>query len=339
MAVTLTNAVPAVRSLIDEPVPQFWQNTELEQWLNEGCANIQREVECFQKGPTAVTATANIQNYLCPEDAIMGTCCSTFASSTLPYFDGIFQFDQPLYTEDYGSFSAGSIDHVTNVEPGTAIGTPVTLAADVTIQQVTLEINAPWVGSPNNYELDIWDDNYDGGPIITIPFTLPTNPPLAVGAVLGDTSFAASGVGFLLTFTVTHVEVLGAVSTGDNVVLRGGPATGKGYVIRTVNGVGVFAYQPNVGDVIVAYGEFDGGTAIGVVCVFGNADPAGFTLTQAVSPPLTPSGSILTCYIRATGSGGVPVEWSSVLVTLGQAVSWAFDGTVPAGTYCVYRSL
>ena len=70
MAVTLTNAVSEVRSLIDEPVAQFWSDSELEGWLNEGCANIQREVECFQKGPTTVSATANVQNYLCPPDLL-----------------------------------------------------------------------------------------------------------------------------------------------------------------------------------------------------------------------------------------------------------------------------
>jgi hypothetical protein len=280
------------------------------------------------------------KNYLCPEDAIMGTCSSTFSFTTTPYFDGIFQFDQPLYTEDYANFSAGSVDAVTHVAPGTAIGAPFTLGSTVSIQQLTLEINALRAGSPNTYALEIWDDGYNSGPVITVDFTLPNFFPPGVGAVLGGTSFAASGVGFLLTFTVTSVEQVGAVSAGDNVVLRSGAAAGKGYAVRTVNGVAVVGYQPNAGDVIVAYGEFNGGTASDVVCVFGDYNPAGFTLTQAVTPAgPTNSGSTLTCYIRSTGTGIVPVEWTSVLVTLGQAVSWAFDETVPAGTYFVYKDM
>ena len=45
MAATLTEALSNVRSLIDEPVAQFWSDAELTEWINQGCAEIQREVE------------------------------------------------------------------------------------------------------------------------------------------------------------------------------------------------------------------------------------------------------------------------------------------------------
>ena len=70
MAVTQTAALAAVRSIIDEPVAQFWTDVELEAWINEACAVTQREVECFQKGPVAVSTTAAVQTYLLPSDVL-----------------------------------------------------------------------------------------------------------------------------------------------------------------------------------------------------------------------------------------------------------------------------
>ena len=70
MAVLLGIATQAVRSLIDEPVPQFWSDVELENWINEACAVTQREVECFQRGPVTISTTVAVQNYLMPSDVL-----------------------------------------------------------------------------------------------------------------------------------------------------------------------------------------------------------------------------------------------------------------------------
>ncbi len=70
MAVDLTQATANVRSLIDEPVAQFWTDAEIQGWINEACAVTQREVEWAQKGPVAITATAAQQVYLLPSDVL-----------------------------------------------------------------------------------------------------------------------------------------------------------------------------------------------------------------------------------------------------------------------------
>ena len=70
MAATLTQGIAEVRSLIDEPVPQFWSNAELTSWINAACSEIQRTVEWAQKGPTPVAAVAAQQMYLCPPDLL-----------------------------------------------------------------------------------------------------------------------------------------------------------------------------------------------------------------------------------------------------------------------------
>ena len=70
MSADLTVALSNVRSLIDEPVAQFWSDAELTEWINQGCQEIQREVEWAQKGPTTITTTAAQQTYLCPADLL-----------------------------------------------------------------------------------------------------------------------------------------------------------------------------------------------------------------------------------------------------------------------------
>ena len=69
MSADLTVALSNVRSLIDEPVAQFWSDTELTNWINQGCQEIQREVEWAQKQGT-VAATAGVQMYNAPQDLL-----------------------------------------------------------------------------------------------------------------------------------------------------------------------------------------------------------------------------------------------------------------------------
>lgn len=69
MAVDLTTALTEVRSLIDEPIAQFWQNSELTSWLNQGCEQAQRETEWAQSTGTIAT-TAGTQAYIAPSDLL-----------------------------------------------------------------------------------------------------------------------------------------------------------------------------------------------------------------------------------------------------------------------------
>lgn len=69
MSVTLTNALTEIRSLIDEPVAQFWSNAELTSWINQSCTEIQRQVEWAQKQNTIATVAAT-QAYTAPTDLL-----------------------------------------------------------------------------------------------------------------------------------------------------------------------------------------------------------------------------------------------------------------------------
>jgi len=176
------------------------------------------------------------KNYLCPEDAIVGTCCVTFVAPTLPTFDSIFAFDLPVYTLEAGLFAEGALAYIPAPPTGLTVGLPQTVGGPGTLNRVNLEINGSVVGSPATYNLLI---KKNGVTAATIPFTLTP----------GD---------YLLS-AVVAIAVLG--------------------------------------------------------------------------------GDILTAFIVPTGLVGVPVEWSGVLVTVGQAVSWAYDTNLAAGTYCVYKDL
>jgi hypothetical protein len=70
MAIALSAAITEVRSVIDEPVAQFYLDSEITTWLNEGCSVAQREVEWAQRGPVQIATTAAVQNYLAPSDLL-----------------------------------------------------------------------------------------------------------------------------------------------------------------------------------------------------------------------------------------------------------------------------
>lgn len=66
---TLTTALTNVRSLIDEPVAQYWLDTELTSWLNQGVAEIQRMTE-WKRKIANVTAVVAQQAYNGPADLL-----------------------------------------------------------------------------------------------------------------------------------------------------------------------------------------------------------------------------------------------------------------------------
>jgi hypothetical protein len=65
--VTLTTALTNVRSMLDEPNPQFWTNSELTLWLNEACTDIARRSETLRQTAT-IAVTAGTQSFPAPVD-------------------------------------------------------------------------------------------------------------------------------------------------------------------------------------------------------------------------------------------------------------------------------
>jgi hypothetical protein len=74
-----------------------------------------------------------------------------------------------------------------------------------------------------------------------------------------------------ITFTVTTITATGSISTGDLIVLRGGPNPGIAYTITTVNGDAAADHALVVGDVVVGTGFTVGTPAAGVPAEFGPA--------------------------------------------------------------------
>jgi hypothetical protein len=65
--VALTAALTNVRSMLDEPTAQFWSDSELTLWLNEGCTDVARTAEILRQ-EVAIAVTADTQSYPAPAD-------------------------------------------------------------------------------------------------------------------------------------------------------------------------------------------------------------------------------------------------------------------------------
>src|SRR3974390_777008 len=65
MSLTLTNALVEVRSLLDEPNPQFWSNSELTTWINQGCENFAQRSRTLRIQET-LPSVSGTQNYIAP---------------------------------------------------------------------------------------------------------------------------------------------------------------------------------------------------------------------------------------------------------------------------------
>ena len=69
MAVTLTTMLANVRSMLDEPNPAFWSNTELTNWINEACQEVARKCE-WKRAQTTIAVTAEEQSVNGPTDMV-----------------------------------------------------------------------------------------------------------------------------------------------------------------------------------------------------------------------------------------------------------------------------
>jgi hypothetical protein len=66
---TLLTARTEVRSIIDEPIEQYWSDAELNSWINQACEETQRNAEWARKQGT-LAATAAVQAYVAPTDLV-----------------------------------------------------------------------------------------------------------------------------------------------------------------------------------------------------------------------------------------------------------------------------
>ena len=202
-------------------------------WRNKFDHNPDPSMDPTFPTPSYPIIWAFDKKFLCPEDFIMGTICTVFTGSTLPSFDSVFSFDQPVYTEDMVFFSAGLTTLIPVAGNGYQIGGPMTVGSTGTINFLSLEVLVHAPTLPDTFNLIL---QQNGTTVLTEPFT-------------------ASG----------------------NVFLTFSPA-------------------------IVA----------------------------------APS-DVFTAFIKPTGSSDVAVAWDDILVESGVTVPWAFDTTLPAGTYCAFR--
>ena len=116
------------------------------------------------------------KNYLCPEDFIMGTICTTFVGPTLPTYDSLFQFDEPVYTADMLYFEAG----LTTLIPAAGLqveGTLTVPAPGGVINSMTLQVVVPNPTSPATYNLVIKHNN---ATVSVTPFNASTSVALTV---------------------------------------------------------------------------------------------------------------------------------------------------------------
>lgn len=67
MAQTLATTLTNVRTLLDEPTPQFWSQAQLTNYINEGCADVARRSE-WKRTALNIAVNAEQQNYLAPDD-------------------------------------------------------------------------------------------------------------------------------------------------------------------------------------------------------------------------------------------------------------------------------
>lgn len=96
--VTMTQAIVNVRSMLDEPNAAFWSNNELGLWINEACADVQRNAEILRQ-MTPLAVSVNQQDVTAPSDLLRQYRCEFVptAQNILTYpveFRGYIGMDQ-----------------------------------------------------------------------------------------------------------------------------------------------------------------------------------------------------------------------------------------------------
>lgn len=70
MSVTLLNVRDRVRVAVEESTARFWQNTDLNNWINDALRDIARRAEVIQSFNTSVSIVAGTNKYNLPTNVI-----------------------------------------------------------------------------------------------------------------------------------------------------------------------------------------------------------------------------------------------------------------------------
>lgn len=71
MPVTLTDVLRRIRSRLNETTPQLWTDTELTDWVNDGCRDLARKAEDLMVYDTSLAVSANVAVYTLPQSDII----------------------------------------------------------------------------------------------------------------------------------------------------------------------------------------------------------------------------------------------------------------------------
>lgn len=69
MPTTLGEAITDLRSRLNETIPNYYANSDLTNWLNEGCRDMARKCRCLWS-QTSVSVTAGQQTFDAPENLV-----------------------------------------------------------------------------------------------------------------------------------------------------------------------------------------------------------------------------------------------------------------------------
>jgi hypothetical protein len=215
-----------VATMFDQPDPNGG-------WRNQFDHNQNRATPPVYPNPNYPIIWAYDKNYLCPEDHILGTLCTTFLVPTLPTFDSIFQFDLPLYTADQASFFTGPTILVPAGPAGLPIGGPYTVPNTGTLNTINLQLTCVVPGTPANYLLNLYVN----------------------GTLQSSTPFTCGPAGIALMATISVPVVASDILTVAILPAVGGPITVAWNTILVETGQSVPWF-------------FDVDVAAGTYCVF-----------------------------------------------------------------------
>lgn len=81
---SLAEAVTEVRTLINEPTARFWTDTEIENWIKEGCVDVCAKTLCYKAVDNSKAITNSMIEYLVPTDAFKILSCEFYDSQASP---------------------------------------------------------------------------------------------------------------------------------------------------------------------------------------------------------------------------------------------------------------
>lgn len=151
--------------------------------------------------------------YLCPEDVIVATMCTTFLVATIPPFDSIFAFDTTIYTAEFGIFQDQNVLQVPGNPASVQIGNLLVVGVPGAIDNLELQLYGNRNGSDPNYTITLY---LNAVAVASFAFVLP----LASATVHINSAFAAIpvvpgdiiGIGLQATTPGNHTPYIGKIT-------------------------------------------------------------------------------------------------------------------------------